>query len=146
MCHTRVGRATEPPAVHRARLFRFVFSDTSFCCRSCMEEEQKMLSISIAVREENKGRRLTHLDLVRAQRALAALLLEALLDALEDLVHEVAVVDAEEVRELRRAPPALLERRLGGCRGDQCARWRTRRWRRGTEGSGAVPPRTSSES
>ena len=116
------GRAaTEPPAAHRARLFRFVFSDTSFCCRSCMEEEQKMLSISIVVREENKGRPLTHLDLVRAQRALAALLLEALLDALEDLVHEVAVVDAEEVRELRRAPPALLERRLGGRRGDECA-------------------------
>ena len=109
MCHTRVGRATEPPAVHRARLFRFVFSDTSFCCRSWIEEEEKRSQHQLAVREENKGRPLTHLDLVRAQRALAALLLEALLDALEDLADEHDVVDAEEARQLRGAAAAGLE-------------------------------------
>ena len=71
--------------------------------------------------EENAGEFAprTHLDLVRTQGALAALLLEPLLDALQDLSHEVAVVDAEEVRELRRAPAALLERRL-------VRRWRAR--------------------
>lgn len=76
----------------------------------------------------------TYSDFVRTEGAPAALLLEALLDALEDLAHELAVVDAEEVRELRRAAAALLERRLrrrgrddqadlGRKRRDAGARW-----------------------
>lgn len=76
----------------------------------------------------------TYPDFVRAEGTPAALLLEALLDALEDLAHELAVVDAEEVRELRGTAAALLERRLrrrgrddqadlGRKRRDAGARW-----------------------
>lgn len=52
------------------------------------------------------------LDLIWFECALAALLLKTLLYAVQDLNHEVAVVDTEELCQLRSPPSASLERRL----------------------------------
>ena len=52
----------------------------------------------------------TYLNFVWSQGASAALLLKALLDAVNDLAHEITIVDTKELREFCCAFASRLER------------------------------------
>ena len=61
-----------------------------------------------------------YLDFIGLQGAPTRLLLQSRLEAFKHLVHEIAIVDAKELRELRGSAAARLERLLFGRGIDAC--------------------------